>query len=78
MSGQNYGICKGCGKQILWTRTSAGKNMPLDPYIIHFERGGKENFVTPSGETVRGTRSESGEIGYIPHWATCPQYKRFK
>lgn len=76
---QNFGFCRGCGKQILWTRTLSGKNMPCDPELIPFSEGkGKETFVTPDGRTLRGARAEEGERGYIPHWVTCPAWRNFK
>jgi hypothetical protein len=76
---QNFGICRGCGAQILWTRTAAGKSMPCDPEVIFFTPGGgPETFVTPEGKTERGKRSKEGQIGYISHFATCPQSKRFQ
>ena len=76
---QHYSFCRGCGAQIIWTRTPAGKNMPCDPYVITFTPGGgPETFVTPEGKVERGKRSKEGQIGYISHWATCPQSKRFK
>lgn len=136
---QNYSFCRGCGAQIIWTRTPAGKNMPCDPEVILFTPGGgPETFVTPEGKVERGQRSKpggfatrkhvnqqeaqvacplergmrakskpggfatrqtpaneetkerapanaegvrsglEGQIGYIPHWATCPKAKRFK
>ena len=79
MIGQNYGFCRGCGAQILWTRTSSGKAMPCDPNPIFFARGGgPETFVTPEGKVERGKRSKEGQVGYISHFATCPYSKRFK
>lgn len=75
---QSYGTCRGCGKQILWTRTPAGKKMPCDPEVIFFTHGGKETFVTPEGAVTRGERGKEGQIGYVPHWATCSEWKRFK
>lgn len=75
---QNFGFCRGCGRQIIWTRTPAGKNMPCDPELLTFSPGGPETFITPAGATVRGTRAQAGERGYIPHWATCPDWNRFK
>lgn len=74
-----YGTCRGCGAQILWVVTQKGKAMPCNPYVICFTPcGGPETFVTPDGKVVRGKRSTDGEIGYISHFATCPQAKRFK
>lgn len=74
-----YGTCRGCGAQILWVVTQKGKAMPCNLYVICFTPGGgPETFVTPDGKVVRGKRSKDGEIGYISHFATCPQAKRFK
>ncbi len=79
MTGQNYGTCRGCGAQILWTITTKGKSMPCNPEVIFFTPGcGNETFVTPQGKVVRGKRSKDGQAGYISHFATCPQSKRFK
>lgn len=79
MTSQHYGFCKGCGAQILWTMTERGKSMPCDPYIITFvPGGGPETFVTPEGKVERGARSKDGKIGYISHFATCPQSRRFR
>ena len=79
MNTQGYGYCRGCGQQILWTLTSAGRNMPCDPRVIRFTAGGDETFVTPYGEVKRGTRTENGPlVGYISHFATCPSADRFR
>ena len=84
--------CRGCGKLIVWTKMKSGKAMPCDPEIIPFVSGadgehGIETFITPDGETKRGYRhgsiqqagkTENQLIGYVPHWATCPQMNKFK
>lgn len=77
---QSFGTCRGCGKQILWTKTAAGRNMPCDPTVIWFTpEGGPETFVTPEGRVLRGRRDRRGEMmGYISHFATCPAAKRFR
>lgn len=80
MYNQRLGICRGCGKQIIWTQTVKGKSMPCDPEIIDFEPGGgPETFVTPDGKVMRGKRAKSGGmVGYISHFATCPQRDQFR
>lgn len=79
MMEQRYSFCRGCGAQIIWTRTANGKSMPCDPEVIFFTpAGGPETFVTPDGKTVRGKRSRDGQIGYISHWATCPKSNKFR
>ena len=49
-----FGTCRNCGCQIMWVRTVAGKNMPVDPTMISYRRPGagvkaKEKIVTPEG-----------------------------
>lgn len=82
---QNYGFCKGCGKQILWTRMVSGKKMPCDPVGIRFAPAsrfggeGKDTFVTPEGIVLKGNRDPEGEkLGYISHYATCPYGNSFR
>lgn len=36
----NYSQCKSCGEQIVWFKTPAGKNMPVDAYTV--EAGDKQ------------------------------------
>ena len=68
----NFGQCKGCGRRILWIKTKAGKNMPVDTNIIHYRKDpdGKDKIVTQDGDVVTGTiRYASGGWGngvYIP------------
>jgi hypothetical protein len=69
--------CRSCGAEILWITTFSGKKMPVDAEKIHFYAGeGNELFVTDGGAVVHGTRAEEGQehthIGYISHFATCP------
>lgn len=69
--------CRSCGANIIWIRTKAGKNMPVDAPILSYRKNpqGKENIVTQSGEVVRGDivkTSEAEGVGYISHFATCP------
>ena len=71
-----FSNCKKCGNRILWLRTPAGKNMPVDPNLINYREvpGGKERIVTPNGMVIAGERSNPDEadgVGYISHFATC-------
>ena len=77
---QNYSTCKGCGANVLWLQTAAGKWMICNRPLIPFEPGGgPETFVQPDGKVVRGKRKDCGSAsGYIAHWATCPRRKDFK
>lgn len=78
------GRCKGCGAQIVWVKTKAGKNMPCDPQFLNYKEvaGGKEKIVTPEGEVVSGITDVPNEaadgFGYISHFATCKMAGGFR
>lgn len=81
----NFGKCRSCGQQVIWIKTVAGKNMPCNPTLVTYkdQQGGKEKIVTPNGEVhsaeivESGTRNATG-IGYISHFATCPNAARHR
>lgn len=80
----NFGQCRGCGGRVLWIKTKAGKNMPVDT-VIHYYRkdpDGKEKIVTQEGNVITGTIVDTPEeadgMGYISHFATCPKARNFK
>ena len=65
-SGNPFGVCKNCGKQIMWIRTKAGKKA-------------EEKLVTPQGEIVAADRTDGRDaegFGYISHFATCTKRRR--
>lgn len=71
--------CKSCGAEIIWLKTAAGRNMPVDAEEVYFyaDKDGKELFVTDNGVVVRGVQAEPNtiphpRIGYVSHFATCP------
>lgn len=78
-SSKPFGTCAYCGKRIMWVRTKAGKNMPVDPTLISFRRPkagekDKERIVTQTGEVVAAEKADNAVaegIGYISHFATC-------
>ena len=83
--------CKGCGAPILWYRTAAGKLMPCDPNPVpYWERAKATGKVLSAwtwadkqrGEVVScdfdGTPETASGFGYVPHWATCPNWRDFK
>ena len=48
-------VCRGCGCSIDWIRTTAGRNMPVDPEpVFVVEGGGNDRFVTDEGEAITG------------------------
>ena len=77
-------VCRGCGKEIRWIKTKAGKTAPVNAEPVHFlpDPEGGDLFITPDGDTVRGwkiaTESNAAHDGYISHFATCtnPDYFR--
>lgn len=81
----NFGKCRSCGQQVIWIKTVAGKNMPCNPTLVTYkdQQGGKEKIVTPNGEVHSAEIVESGTpnatgIGYISHFATCPNAARHR
>lgn len=70
--------CKGCGADVLWIKTEAGKNMIVEPKLVevNLDDAGQINIVTPNGKTI--ARAPLGTMGYIPHWARCPRANDFK
>lgn len=59
--------------------------MPCNPEMITYKikQGGKEKIVTPNGEVHSAEIVESGTpdttgIGYISHFATCPNANRHR
>lgn len=71
--------CRSCGAEIIWIKTRAGKAMPCDRERVTYwaKPGGSKTIVTPNGEAVRceleGDPQEATGVGYISHFATCPQ-----
>lgn len=76
--------CKGCGAEIIWVKTFGGKSMPCDPeQIIYWAKpGGRAKIVTPNGEIysaeLQGDLNKATGVGYISHFATCPQANSFR
>ena len=76
--------CRGCGKDIAFIRTKAGKSMPVDPEAVEFiQAGGPNTYVMIDGSIQRGREpkhdeEEKTKIGYRSHFATCPAADRFR
>ena len=82
MQNGSFGVCSGCGRQIIWIKTAAGKNMPVDTALKNFRAdGGKDKIVLANGKVVSGTIVSSPEgadgSGYTSHFATCSNAGRF-
>lgn len=85
MERNNMGRCRSCGQLVVWIRTRGGKNMPCDPQMLTYRQSatGKERIVTTAGDVVSAEVVESGAadstgIGYISHFATCPNAARHR
>lgn len=88
--GEIMSVCKGCGREIDWIRTAAGKSMPIDPEpVFVIEGDGKDLFFTDEGETLKGRAARPDEVttkeakletplGFVPHWKTCPNAADFR
>ena len=76
--------CRGCGKDIAFIRTKAGKSMPVDADAVEFiPAGGPNTYVMIDGSIQRGREKhwddmENGMIGYRSHFATCPAADKFR
>lgn len=79
--------CRGCGRSIQFVRTPSGRLLPVDPEpVLVVRRGpGTVTVVTPSGEVIRGYRTDEppdpeigAHAGRVPHWMTCTDPERFR
>lgn len=79
----NEDKCEGCGRRIVWGKTSEGKSIPLDPTPAVY-------YVKPSmdGATAELSPLEPAPVGMsgalmrirgamVTHFATCPEAHRF-
>ena len=76
--------CRGCGKEIAFIKTKAGKSMPVDADPVYFiPAGGPNTYVMIDGSVQRGrepqqTEQASSMIEYRSHFATCPAADSFR
>ena len=76
--------CKSCGASIVFVRTNKGTSIPCNAEEVPYwqKKGGKHKIVTPNGEVLSAelegvTGMETG-LGYITHFATCPDADKFR
>jgi hypothetical protein len=83
-----------CGQTIGWIRTTAGKDMPVDPVLVVERlaigaasgRGERVTLITEDGRTVTGQKPEGPQAweeltqvsGFRPHWSTCKAATMFR
>lgn len=67
-------ICRGCGAQIEWIKTTAGRNMPVDPEPVFVIEGeGCDCFVLDDGAVIVGRIARPEEerpelpVAFVPH-----------
>ena len=77
--------CRGCGAEIAFIKTVKGKTMPVNPESVYFiPAGGPNTYVMITGEVERGREPDWADqgtptqIGYISHFATCPERDSFR
>lgn len=78
--------CQGCAEEIRFVRTTAGKLMPVngEPVTLSIGEGPGHPVVVlvdDKGRVWRGPLDGPRArpvAGYVPHWSTCPEAKRFK
>lgn len=70
-TGGDIGVCRGCGKLIVWVVMESGKRMPVDPNPSPIG-----NIVCTKG--VGKQVPTPAEDARLSHFATCPQADRFK
>lgn len=71
--------CKSCGKPILWTKSTNGKAMPIDPDPSPngniFLKGGEALVLTKY--SVEGQRKLGNPL-YTAHFVTCEYAKKHR
>lgn len=82
--------CRGCGEEVIWMKTPAGKKMPVDPEPVWIEIGGRgqKPFIRKDGSFVFGRKvgdayenedPDSNLVeAYESHFATCPVGGEFR
>ena len=75
--------CRRCQKEIAFIQTVKGKSMPVNPTSIYFvPAGGPNTYVMLDGTVQRGREPQyadkNTQIGYISHFATCPDADKFR
>lgn len=76
--------CRSCGAPIIFIVSLHGRSIPCDAQqVVYWQKaGGSKKIVTPNGEVVscelEGDPQEATGIGYVSHFATCPNADRHR
>lgn len=76
--------CRACGAEIGFIKSIGGKSIPVDAKEVTYwqKPDGAQKIVTPNGEVVsadlEGDPQKATGIGYISHFATCPEAEKFR
>lgn len=74
-------VCKGCGAEVTWVKTLAGKTMPIDPKpnpdgnLQIVDRSGAQIIVAVVNDTLF---DDETTVRYTSHFATCPDADEFR
>lgn len=68
--------CRGCGAEIFWAETTAGRAVPLDAKP-------ESRFVGSGSKTIATSTTPSRDVvklqdTYLSHFATCPKAGEFR
>lgn len=79
--------CNSCGAEVIWIRTKAGKQMPVDTKTERFvpDPKGSRLYVMNDGHTMKGEPVLPGNdnmqgicSGHTSHFATCQNAKKHR
>ena len=81
MSGSS--TCRSCGRPIVWTKTPADKNSPVDPNPrddgnLVMITAGVENGRPLFTQAMYDPEIHAGMKRYVSHFVTCPDAKNFR
>lgn len=70
--------CRGCGADIIWKYTEAGKRMPLNAESIPEPVAGAYRIDGQHCIAAQPMFDPPGTVYRLNHWATCPVADSFK
>lgn len=75
-AGGDVSVCRGCGAEIRWALTEAGRRIPLD--AVPDPAGNIE--LVKAGARVIGPPGmlPDDRVRWMPHHATCPNVSDFR